>query len=94
MLAVLEGPLAGPVNVGNPDEFTMVEFAELVLELTGSTSTIEHRALPSDDPKLRQPDIAIARDRLGWEPTISLRQGLDRTIAWFRERQPSTTGVS
>ncbi|MDW3214134.1 MAG: UDP-glucuronic acid decarboxylase family protein [Ilumatobacteraceae bacterium] len=93
LLAVLEGPLTGPVNVGNPAEFTMVEFAELVLELTGSSSTIEQRALPSDDPKLRQPDIAIARDRLGWEPTIQLGDGLERTIAWFRERQPAATGI-
>jgi dTDP-glucose 4,6-dehydratase len=94
LMAVLEGPLTGPVNVGNPDEFTMVEFAELVLELTGSTSNIEHRSLPSDDPKLRQPDIAVARELLGWEPSIPLREGLERTIAWFRERQPAATVVS
>jgi nucleoside-diphosphate-sugar epimerase len=83
LLAVLEGPLTGPVNVGNPGEFTMLEFAKLVLELTGSSSTIEYRPLPSDDPKVRQPDITIARDQLGWEPTIALREGLARTVAWF-----------
>ena len=93
LMAVLEGPLTGPVNVGNSREFTMVEFAEMVLELTGSTSKIERRPLPSDDPKLRQPDITVARERLGWEPTVQLREGLERTIAWFREHQPTAFSV-
>jgi UDP-glucuronate decarboxylase len=80
------------VNVGNPGEFTMLEFADLVLELTRSSSVIEHRPLPSDDPKVRQPDITIARDTLGWQPTIPLRDGLARTVSWFRDRS-LVTGV-
>jgi UDP-glucuronate decarboxylase len=70
----------------------MLEFAQLVLELTGSESVIEHRPLPSDDPKVRQPDITIAREVLGWEPTIELREGLARTIDYFRAR--SSTPVA
>jgi nucleoside-diphosphate-sugar epimerase len=85
LLALIEGPIVGPVNVGNPNEFTMIELAELVLELTGSGSPIERRPLPSDDPKLRRPDISLARDVLGWEPSIPLREGLARTVAWFRD---------
>ncbi len=74
----------GPVNVGNPDEFTILELAELVLELTGSGSTIGRRPLPADDPKLRRPDISLARRSLGWEPRVPLREGLERTIPYFR----------
>jgi nucleoside-diphosphate-sugar epimerase len=85
LLAVLDGPLIGPVNVGNPCEFTMRKLADLVLNLTGSASAVVHRPLPSDDPKLRRPDISIARDVLGWEPSISLAEGLTRTVAWFRD---------
>jgi nucleoside-diphosphate-sugar epimerase len=85
LLAVLDGPLVGPVNVGNPREFTMLELADLVLNLTGSASAVLHRPLPSDDPKLRRPDISIARDVLGWEPSISLAEGLTRTVAWFHD---------
>jgi dTDP-glucose 4,6-dehydratase len=84
LLAVLDGPLTGPVNVGNPAEFTMLELADLVLELTGSTSQIVHRPLPSDDPQLRRPDITVVRDQLGWLPSVSLRTGLAETIEWFR----------
>ena len=84
LLALLDGPVTGPVNIGNPNEFTMIELAELVIELTGSTSTLVHRELPSDDPKLRQPDISIARSVLGWEPTVQLRDGLQRTIDFFK----------
>ncbi len=83
-LKLLDGPHIGPINIGNPNEFTMIELAELVLELTGSDSRIEHRELPSDDPKLRQPDITQARELLGWSPKIELREGLGRTIDWFR----------
>jgi nucleoside-diphosphate-sugar epimerase len=86
LMAVLDGPLTGPVNVGNPAEFTMVELAELVLEITGSTSELVHRPLPSDDPRLRCPDITILRDRLGWSPAMPLRDGLAQTIDWFRSR--------
>jgi UDP-glucuronate decarboxylase len=77
--------LPGPVNIGNPNEFTMTELAELVLELTGSQSSIEYRPLPQDDPLQRQPDIGIARDRLGWEPRVQLREGLAQTIDYFKE---------
>jgi UDP-glucuronate decarboxylase len=73
-----------PVNIGNPTEFTVRELAEMVLELTGSRSTIISHPLPTDDPKVRQPDITRARSLLGWEPTVPLRDGLTRTIAYFR----------
>jgi UDP-glucuronate decarboxylase len=75
----------GPINIGNPKEFTIRELAELVVELTGSKSKFVFRPLPSDDPKQRQPNIAKAKDVLGWEPTVSLREGLSRTIAYFDE---------
>ena len=91
LLAVLDGPLIGPVNVGNPTEFTMLELAELVLTLTGSSSAVVHRPLPSDDPRLRRPDISIARDALGWEPRVQLREGLSRTIAWFLDQHHLAT---
>jgi len=74
----------GPVNLGNPVEFSMIELADLVLELTGSSSRITHRALPEDDPRQRQPDIGLARQRLDWAPTTALRDGLQRTIDYFR----------
>jgi dTDP-glucose 4,6-dehydratase len=72
-----------PTNVGNPGEFTVRQLAELVLELTGSASPIVARPLPADDPKQRKPDITRARERLGWEPRVPLREGLERTIAYF-----------
>jgi dTDP-glucose 4,6-dehydratase len=74
-----------PTNVGNPNEFTVRQLAEAVLRLTGSRSVIESRPLPTDDPKVRQPDITIARGVLGWEPVVQLEEGLQRTIAFFRE---------
>ena len=74
----------GPVNVGNPDEFQVRELAEMVIRLTGSTSTIEERPLPADDPKVRRPDITLARQVLGWEPRVSLDEGLRRTIPYFQ----------
>jgi len=73
-----------PTNVGNPVEFTVQQLADLVLEMTGSRSTIERRPLPQDDPKVRRPDISRAKRVLGWEPTIQLREGLGRTIAFFK----------
>jgi dTDP-glucose 4,6-dehydratase len=73
-----------PTNIGNPNEFTVRQLAELVIELTGTTSKIEQRDLPVDDPKVRQPDIRRAREMLGWEPTVSLRDGVSRTIEYFR----------
>lgn len=75
-----------PVNIGNPVEFTVAELAEQVLELTGSSSTIEHRPLPVDDPKVRQPDITRAQALLGFQPKVPLSQGLRRTIPYFREQ--------
>jgi UDP-glucuronate decarboxylase len=74
----------GPVNIGNPGEFTIKELAELVVELTGSKSKIVYQPLPADDPKQRQPIIDLARQHLQWEPKIPLREGLARTIAWFK----------
>ncbi|MFZ4079857.1 MAG: UDP-glucuronic acid decarboxylase family protein [Pirellula sp.] len=74
----------GPVNIGNPDEFTIRELAELTMELTGSPSELRHLPLPPDDPTRRQPDITLARSKLGWNPSTSLREGLSKTIEWFR----------
>jgi len=80
------GPeFVGPVNIGNPGEFTIRQLAERVIDLTGSKSRLVHRALPQDDPKQRQPDISMARDKLGWEPTVNLDEGLKPTIAYFEE---------
>lgn len=86
MIRMMNGPddFIGPVNLGNPGEFTMLELANLVLEMTGSKSKLVHLPLPADDPTQRKPDIALARERLGWEPKIPLREGLASTIDWFR----------
>jgi len=73
----------GPVNIGNPGEFTIRQLARLVIEMTGSKSPLEFRPLPQDDPKQRQPNIDIARSALGWEPAVSLRAALEQTIAYF-----------
>jgi dTDP-glucose 4,6-dehydratase len=69
-----------PVNIGNPNEFTLLELAKAVVEVTGSRSEIVFEALPTDDPQVRQPDITLARELLGWEPTVELREGLRRTL--------------
>jgi UDP-glucuronate decarboxylase len=74
----------GPVNLGNPNEFTMLQLAELVIKLTDSRSQLVYEKLPSDDPKQRQPDITLARTALGWAPTVELQEGLTRTIDYFR----------
>lgn len=86
MIRMMEGPdeFVGPVNLGNPEEFTILELAKLVLELIGSRSKLIYQALPVDDPTQRRPDITLARQRLGWQPTIPLREGLMKTIEWFR----------
>ena len=76
----------GPMNLGNPGEFTMLELADLVLELTGSSSKVEHRPLPQDDPKQRQPQIDKAKKVLGWEPKVPLKEGLVKTIAYFDQK--------
>ena len=81
----LDGDVPGPINIGNPGEFTMIELAEMVIRLTGSSSRIEHRPLPADDPKQRRPDITKAKSLLSWEPKVPLEEGLTRTIAYFRE---------
>lgn len=81
--------VTGPINIGNPVEFTMIELAELVLELTGSSSAIDHRPLPQDDPTRRRPDIGQAQSVLGWEPRTRLREGLERTIAYFADHARS-----
>jgi dTDP-glucose 4,6-dehydratase len=83
LLALLDSEVVGPVNIGNPHEVTILELANLVLELTGSTSRTEHRRLPTDDPVRRCPDISVARRELGWEPHIELEDGLARTIRAF-----------
>jgi dTDP-glucose 4,6-dehydratase len=80
IIALAESGYHEPVNVGNPDEFTLLELAEVVVEVTGASSEIVFEALPTDDPQVRQPDIALAREILGWEPEVSLREGLRRTI--------------
>jgi UDP-glucuronate decarboxylase len=83
----------GPVNIGNPCEFTIKQLAELVIDLTGSRSPLVHEPLPADDPKQRQPDIKIAREILGWEPTIQLREGLINTISYFDELLRKTNSL-
>jgi UDP-glucuronate decarboxylase len=85
-LALLDSDLTTPVNIGNPDEYTIRQLAELCVELTGSTSELTHEPLPQDDPTQRRPDITVARERLGWEPTVDLRTGLERTADYFRRR--------
>ena len=80
MIALAESGYHHPVNIGNPDEYTLMELAQTVIEVTGSRSEIVHEALPTDDPKQRQPDITLARELLGWEPEVSLRDGLRLTI--------------
>jgi dTDP-glucose 4,6-dehydratase len=84
IIRLLDSNEVGPINIGNPSEFTMLELAELVLELTGSSSRLEFHPLPQDDPLQRCPDITKAKQLLGWEPKVDLREGLRRTINWFR----------
>src|SRR5882757_6261606 len=79
-IALAESRETGPINVGNPNEFTLLQLAESIIEVTGSSSEIVFEALPTDDPQVRQPDITLARELLGWEPEIELREGLLRTI--------------
>jgi dTDP-glucose 4,6-dehydratase len=90
LLALLDSSLTGPVNIGNPDERSMLELARVVLEMTGSQSEIVFGPLPTDDPTRRCPDITLARRELGWSPRIELRDGLERTIDYFAERVRST----
>jgi UDP-glucuronate decarboxylase len=83
LMALMGSGLAGPVNLGNPAELTMLELARTIVDLTGSRSQIVHRPLPPDDPRQRRPDISVAMASLGWRPAIELRQGLEQTIAYF-----------
>jgi len=87
LIRLMESPddFIGPVNLGNPNEFTIRELAEQIIALTGSSSEFIYHPLPQDDPRQRQPDIALAKRALGWQPTLELAQGLPRTIAYFRE---------
>lgn len=86
MIRMMDTPadFPGPVNIGNPGEFTMLELAETIVRLTASKSRLKFLPLPGDDPKQRKPDITLARDRLQWEPKVGLEDGLKETIAYFR----------
>jgi UDP-glucuronate decarboxylase len=85
LIRMMDAPdFIGPVNLGNPDEFTMLELAAMAIELSASQSKLVHKSLPPDDPTRRRPDISLARQRLGWEPKIPLRDGLARTVEHFR----------
>jgi dTDP-glucose 4,6-dehydratase len=85
ILRLAKSELAGPVNIGNPNEFTIMECARVVLKVTGSKSDIAYEPLPQDDPKQRKPDITLARTQLGWEPKIDLESGLKLSLSYFRE---------
>mgnify|MGYP000709328018 CR=1 FL=1 len=95
MIRLMDSPddVTGPINVGNPGEFTMIELAEAVLKLVGSNSKLVRMPLPSDDPKQRKPDITRAREILGFEPKVHLREGLSRTIDNFRIRRAARTKI-
>jgi UDP-glucuronate decarboxylase len=86
MIRMMNAPddVTGPINLGNPGEFTIKQLAELIIELTGSSSKLIYQALPADDPKQRRPDITLAQKHLGWNPAVPLRDGLVKTIEWFR----------
>jgi UDP-glucuronate decarboxylase len=87
MVRMMNGPddFVGPVNLGNPGEYSMLELAETIVRLTGSKSLVEFKPSPMDDPRRRQPDIGLAKAKLGWEPAVRLQEGLEKTIAYFRE---------
>lgn len=84
LIALMNGTSTGPINLGNPEELTMVGIAEKVLELTGSKSKLIHKPLPKDDPQRRKPDISLAKEKLNWEPKVSVAEGLAKTIEYFR----------
>jgi UDP-glucuronate decarboxylase len=83
-LALLDADVTGPINIGNPNEFTIAQLAEAAVEVTSSKSTITYEPLPVDDPAQRQPDLTLARKHLNWEPEIQLRDGLARTAEYFK----------
>ena len=96
IIRLLRSKLPGPVNIGNPRELTVLQLAEMVRDLVGSTSPVEFIDRPQDDPMVRQPDVTLARRELGWEPQVDVVDGLERTIAWFREialTEPSRVGA-
>jgi dTDP-glucose 4,6-dehydratase len=84
IVRMLRSPHPGPVNLGNPDELSMLELAETIRRMTGSQSEITFVPRPQDDPMMRQPNIDLAGELLGWKPEVGLANGLERTIAWFR----------
>jgi dTDP-glucose 4,6-dehydratase len=92
IVRVLFSEIPDPVNIGNPAEMTVLQFAETIRRLVGNHVPIEFRPLPVDDPRVRQPDITLARTRLGWEPRVPLEEGLGRTIAYFRDRREGGKG--
>jgi dTDP-glucose 4,6-dehydratase len=85
IVRLLKSHAVDPMNIGNPDELSMLQLAQEIIELTGSKSKIVYEPLPEDDPKIRQPDITAARSVLGWQPSVDRRQGLQRTIEYFRK---------
>jgi dTDP-glucose 4,6-dehydratase len=89
---LLTGGYGEPVNIGNPAEMTILDFARTILEVTGGDSEIVHEPLPEDDPKVRQPDITVARRELGWEPRVGLREGLEATVGYFRDELAARRG--
>lgn len=93
VVRLLQSNLPGPINIGNPHEFSVLALAELIRDLAGSSSSIEFVALPQDDPLVRQPDITVATRDLGWTPQVDVEDGLRRTIDWFR-RHPDLVGIS
>ena len=92
LVALADSDHVGPVNIGNPHEFTVLELARTVLEITGSESGIRFEPLPADDPAQRRPDITLAREILGWEPTVELAEGLERTIPWLARESAASGG--
>ncbi|MFM7606314.1 MAG: SDR family NAD-dependent epimerase/dehydratase, partial [Prosthecobacter sp.] len=80
-----QGHYHEPVNIGNPDEMTILQFAEAIVRLTGAQQPIDFKPLPEDDPKVRQPDISLAKQLLDWEPKVSFNEGIEKTIAYFRD---------
>jgi UDP-glucuronate decarboxylase len=95
LIALMQSPdgVVGPVNIGNPDEYTILELAEMVLHIIGGRSNIVFKPLPQDDPTQRQPDITVARTTLGWEPKVPLQEGLERTIMYFRTLLQTDNGA-
>ncbi len=87
-IRLMSSDQTGPINLGNPGEYSIKQLAEMIIELTGSQSQLVYQPLPADDPTRRQPDITLARKFLDWEPTVPLREGLEKTIAWFRTIDP------